>query len=138
MLNSSLSSRSDLRGLAYVATAETYSWGSKVYSAGQPCQRGALYVIHEGGCRVSGHSTWMGTQACSAWDKHCPPGGLGQRPGQPTAVGRSPGATPWGASEQLCGQDADDITHPVYLACTCAVQSGQRNWEDASNRWGKG
>lgn len=53
VLYSCLSSRSDLRGLAYVATAETFSWGSRVYSAGQPCQLGALYIIQEGSCKVS-------------------------------------------------------------------------------------
>lgn len=49
----SLSTKSDLRGLAYVATAETFSWGSRVYAAGQPCQKGAVYIIQEGSCRVS-------------------------------------------------------------------------------------
>lgn len=54
MLSASLSNRSDLRGLAYVATAEAYSWGSCVYAAHQPClKQGSLYVIQEGGCRVS-------------------------------------------------------------------------------------
>jgi hypothetical protein len=53
VLYSCLSSRSDLKGLAYVAAAETFSWGSRVYSAGQTCQPGALYIIQEGSCKVS-------------------------------------------------------------------------------------
>jgi hypothetical protein len=53
VLSRSLSGRSDLRGLAYVAQTETFSWGSRVYAAGQPCVRGAVYIIQEGSCRVS-------------------------------------------------------------------------------------
>jgi hypothetical protein len=52
-LSSSLGVKSDLRGLAYVGTAVAYSWGSRVYAAGQPCLKGAVYVIQEGSCRVS-------------------------------------------------------------------------------------
>jgi hypothetical protein len=50
---SSLGPKSDLRGLAYVATTEAYSWGSRVYAAGQPCHKGAVFIIQEGSCRVS-------------------------------------------------------------------------------------
>jgi hypothetical protein len=60
-LSKCLSNRSDLRGLAYVAVAETYSWGSRVYAAGQQCQKGALYIIQEGAARVrklSVHAAW--------------------------------------------------------------------------------
>jgi hypothetical protein len=52
-LSSSLGVKSDLRGLAYAATSVTYSWGSHVYAAGQPCLKGAVYIIQEGSCRVS-------------------------------------------------------------------------------------
>lgn len=52
LLFSSLSARSDLRGLAYTGLAEVFTWGSRVYAAGQPCAKGAVYIIQEGSCRV--------------------------------------------------------------------------------------
>lgn len=49
-LASCLSTRSDIRGLAYAAVNETHSWGGQLYAAGEIPT--ALYVIQEGACKV--------------------------------------------------------------------------------------
>lgn len=58
-----LSSRSDVRGLAYSAVRQSLGWGEQLYGAGaagadSPAgavagAADALFVIHEGSCRVS-------------------------------------------------------------------------------------
>jgi hypothetical protein len=65
LLAACLGSKSDVRGLAYVAATASYSCGSLLYAAGQPCRPGTVSIIQEGACRVRGGCSRQ--VASSAW-----------------------------------------------------------------------